>query len=43
MDISRQSLLVSSFTWLLQYFQKNRGILIQKLGVEICQNPFPAI
>ena len=34
MDISRLSLSVGIFTWLLQYFPKNRAILIQKLWGE---------
>ena len=34
MDISRQSLSVGIFTWLLQYFPKNRTILVQKLWGE---------
>ena len=34
MDISLQSLLVGIFTWLLQYFPKNRAILAQKLWGE---------
>ena len=44
MDISRESLSVGIFTWLLQYFPKNRAILVQKLwGEKRCQNPFLAI
>ena len=32
------------FTWLLQYFPKNRAILVQKLwGEKSCQNSFLAI
>ena len=34
MDISRKSLSVGIFTWLLQYFPKNRAILVQKLWGE---------
>ena len=35
---------VGIFTWLLQYFPKNRAILVQKLwGEKSCQNPFLAI
>ena len=43
MDISRLSLSVGIFTGLLQYFPKNRAILVQKLSKKNCQNPFPAI
>ena len=35
MDISRLSLSVGIFTGLIQYFQNNRAILVQKLGEEI--------
>ena len=31
----KYALSVGIFTWLLQYFPKNRAILVQKLGVEI--------
>ena len=34
MDISRKSLSVGIFTWLLQYFPKNMAILVRKLGEE---------
>jgi hypothetical protein len=34
MDISRKSLSVGIFTWLLQYFPKNSAILVQKLWGE---------
>jgi hypothetical protein len=34
MEISRQSLSVGIFTWLLQYFPKNRAVLFQKLWGE---------
>ena len=34
MDISRKSLSIGIFTCLLQYFPKNRAILVQKLGKE---------
>ena len=44
MDISRESLSVDIFTWLLQYFPKNRAILVKKLlGEKSCQNSFLAI
>ena len=44
MDISRSSLSGGIITGLLQYFPKNRALLVQKLGDEKnCQNPFPAI
>ena len=34
---------VGIFTWLLQYFSKNRAILVQKLwGEKSYQNPFSA-
>ena len=35
MDISHYSLSVGILTGLLQYFPKNRAILVQKLGEEI--------
>ena len=34
MDMSRSSLSVGIFTGFLQYFPKNRAILVQKLGEE---------
>ena len=43
MDISRKSLSVG-ITWLLQYFPKNRAILVQNcVEKKSCQNPFLAI
>ena len=42
--ITLKFLSVGISSGLLQYFPKNRAILVQKLGAEKnCQNPFPAI
>ena len=38
MDISRYSLSVCIFTWLLQCYPKNRAILVQKLGEELSKS-----
>ena len=45
MDMSRPSLSVGIITGFLQYFPKNRAILVQKLGEEKknCQSLVPAI
>ena len=38
MDISRESLSAGIFTWLLQYFPRNRAILALKVNCTITTN-----